>query len=168
MCFSVLPWIKNLILPLFIWFCHESFWLCREIFGCAMKYLVVLWEFLVVPWDIWLCREMFGCTVRYLVVLWHPWATVEVPFINTSEVTKNVEWPNRERQMYKCHKPQKSCLSLAFYTIPPSNGYRANYVRLTNQRSCQDSGQIYVISVEFLAANRRRHSSRFARSSGSE
>ena len=29
----------------------------------------------------------------------------ELPFMNTSKATKMVEWPNRERQMYKCHEP---------------------------------------------------------------
>lgn len=36
-------------LELKIWFCRESFWLCRELFGCAVRYLVVPREFLVVP-----------------------------------------------------------------------------------------------------------------------
>ena len=38
----------------------------------------------------------------------------------------------------------------------------------TNQRFCPDSGQIYVISMEFLSVNRKHLSPRFARSSGSE
>ena len=29
----------------------------------------------------------------------------EVPFINTNEAAKKVDWPNREWQMYKCHEP---------------------------------------------------------------
>ena len=41
-------------------------------------------------------------------------------------------------------------------------------VRSTNQSSCPVSGEIYVISMEFLAVNRRRLSSCFARSSRSE
>ena len=29
--------------------------------------------------------------------------------MNTSKAAKMVEWPNRERQMYKCHEPWASC-----------------------------------------------------------
>ena len=37
--------------------------------------------------------------LKFLLVTQH-----EVPFINTSEVTKTVEKPNRERLMYICHE----------------------------------------------------------------
>ena len=42
--------------------------------------------------------------LKFILIIQH-----EVPFINTSEATKKVEGPNRERQVYKCHEPLKSC-----------------------------------------------------------
>ena len=51
--------------------------------------------------------------LKFLLITQH-----EVPFINTSEATKKVERSTRERLMYKCHEPYKSCRLSVNYTIP--------------------------------------------------
>ena len=55
------------------------------------------------PRPIKICHSIGDLTARlylkFLLITQH-----EVPFINTSEATKKVERPNRERLMYKCHE----------------------------------------------------------------
>ena len=73
-----------------ICFCREIFGFCCEVFGFAVRFLVLLWGILFLPWGFrfcrevfCFCREVFGFAVRYfvfavrfLVLPWQLWATV--------------------------------------------------------------------------------------------
>ena len=62
-----------------ICFCREVFGFCCEVFGFAVRFLVLLWGILFLPWSFWFCCEVFVFAVRFLVLLWQLWATVDPP-----------------------------------------------------------------------------------------
>ena len=54
-----------------IGFGHEVFawfllciWFCREVFGFAVRFLVLSWAILFLPWGFWFCRESCGPPYR--------------------------------------------------------------------------------------------------------
>ena len=60
--------------------------------------------------DLWPIKIYHNIIVR-LNSTWNSSFITEhkMPFMNTSKAAKMVGWPNRERQMYKCHEPYESC-----------------------------------------------------------
>ena len=42
----------------------------------TVRFLVLLWGILFLPWSFWFCCEVFVFAVRFLVLLWQLWATV--------------------------------------------------------------------------------------------
>ena len=67
---------------------------------------------------------------------------------------KKVKKKKQKQKQKQNYNGRYSCLSFA----PPTT----TKCKTRRERSCPDSGQTYVISMEFLAVNRRGLSSRFA------
>ena len=51
---------------------------CCELFGFAVRFLVLPWVILFLPWGFWFCCDVFVFAVRFLVLPWQLWATISV------------------------------------------------------------------------------------------
>ena len=54
----------------------KLFCFCCEVFGFAVRFLVLPWGILFLPWGFWFCRDVFVFAVRFLVLPWQLWATI--------------------------------------------------------------------------------------------
>ena len=52
----------------------KLFCFCCEVFGFAVKFLVLPWRILFLPWGFWFRRDVFVFAVRFLVLPWQLWA----------------------------------------------------------------------------------------------
>ena len=48
----------------------KLFCFCCEVFGFAVRFLVLPWGILFLPWGFWFCRDVFVFAVRFLVLPW--------------------------------------------------------------------------------------------------
>ena len=51
----------------------KLFCFCCDVFGFAVRFLVLPWGILFLPWGFWFCRDVFVFAVRFLVLPWCFW-----------------------------------------------------------------------------------------------